>query len=96
MHAFTTPKPGNFTLELLGSLISTYLDPFKFDRFAIKVLGPTYPHGFWRLHGDLRSQIWVFLQQASIDNNPFHPLYPTIEGVGRTDALARIGNTVFG
>ncbi len=95
MHAFTTPKPGNFTLELLGSLISTYLDPFKFDRFAIMVLGPTYPHGFWRLHGDLRSQIWVFLQQASIDNNPFHTLYPTIEGVGRTDALARIGNTVF-
>ena len=96
MHAFTTPKPGNFTLELLGSLISTYLDPFKFDRFATKVLGPTYPHGFWRLHGDLRSQIWLFLKQASTDNNPFHKLYPTIEGVGRTDALARIGNTVFG
>jgi hypothetical protein len=96
MHAFTTPKPGNFTLELLGSLVSTYLDPLKFDRFAIKVLGPTYPHGFWRLHGDLRSQIWAFLKQASIDNNPFHTLYPTIEGVGRTDALARIGNTVFG
>lgn len=95
MHAFTTPKPGNFTLELLSSLISTYLDPFKFNRFAMRVLGPTYPHGFWRLHGDLRSQIWVFLKQASNDNNPFHPLYPTIEGVGRTDALARIGNTVF-
>ena len=95
MHAFTTAKPGNFTLELLASLISTYLDPFKFDRFAMKVLGPTYPHGFWRLHGDLRSQIWAFLKQASIDNNPFHTLYPTVEGVGRTDALARIGNTVF-
>ncbi len=96
MHAFTTTKPGNFTLELLGSLTSTYLDPFKFNRFAMKVLGPTYPHGFWKLHGDLRSQIWVLLQQASIDNKPFHQLYPTVEGVGRTDALARIGNTVFG
>ena len=96
MHAFTTAKPGNFMLELLGSLISTYLDPFKFDRFAMKVLGPTYPHGFWRLHGDLRQQIEVLLKQASIDNKPFHSLYPTIEGVGRTDALARIGNTVFG
>ena len=40
MHAFTTPKPGNFTLELLASLTSTYLDPFKFNRFAMKVLGP--------------------------------------------------------
>ncbi len=96
MHAFTTTKPGNFTLELLGSLTSTYLDPFKFNRFAMQVLGPTYPHGFWRLHGDLRSQIWVLLQQARIDNRPFHQLYPTLEGVGRTDALARIGNTVFG
>ena len=96
MHAFTTPKPGNFTLELLASLTSTYLDPFKFNRFAMKVLGPMYPHGYWQLHGDLRSQIWTFLKQASIDNNPFHTLYPTVEGVGRTDALARIGNTVFG
>ena len=95
MHAFTTAKPGNFMLELLGSLVSTYLDPFKFDRLARNVLGPTYPHGCWRLHGDLRLQIEVLLKQASIDNNPVHPLYPTVEGVGRTDALARIGNTVF-
>ena len=96
MHAFTTAKPGNFTLELLASLTSTYLDPFKFNRFAQRVLGPTYPHGFWKLHGDLRWQIWIFLKQAANDNNPLHPLYPTVEGVGRTDALARIGNTVFG
>src|SRR5450755_1264962 len=90
MHAFTTPKPGNFTLELLASLTSTYLDPFKFNRLAMKVLGPTYPNGFWKLHSDLRSQIWVFLKQAWTDNQPLHPLYPTLEGVGRTDALARI------
>ncbi len=96
MHAFTTPKPGNFTLELLASLTSTYLDPFKFNRFARQVLGPAYSHGFWKLHSDLRSQIWIFLKQAWNDNQPLHPLYPTIEGVGRTDALARIGNTVFG
>ena len=96
MHAFTTPKPGNFTLELLAALTSTYLDPFKFHRFAMGVLGGTYPHGYWKLHGDLRSQIWMFLKQAWNDNQPLHPLYPTIEGVGRTDALARIGNTVFG
>jgi hypothetical protein len=96
MHAFTTAKPGNFTLELLAALTSTYLEPFKFDRFARRVLGPTYPEGFWRLHGDLRSEIWVLIKQARIDNRPFHQLYPTVEGVGRTDALARIGNTVFG
>jgi mono/diheme cytochrome c family protein len=96
MHAFTTAKPGNFTLELLASLTSTYLDPFKFNRFARRVLGPDYPNGYWRLHGDLRSQIWIFLKQAANDNQPLHPLYPTVEGVGRTDALARIGNTVFG
>lgn len=96
MHAFTTTKPGNFALELLASMTSTYLNPFKFDRFARQVLGSTYPEGYFKLHGDLRRMLSAFLRQASIDNNPFDTLYPTIEGPGRTDALARIGNTVFG
>jgi cytochrome c5 len=96
MHAFTTTKPGNFALELLAALTSAYFNPFKFVRFARDVLGPTYPEGFWKLHGDLRKMIIVFVTQAAIDNNPFHTLYPTVEGSGRTDALARIGNTVFG
>ena len=96
MHAFTTTKPGNFTLELLASMTSTYLNPFKFDRFARQVLGPMYPGGYFQLHGDLRRMVGAFLKQAAIDNNPADTLYPTIEGPGRTDALARIGNTVFG
>ena len=57
MHAFTTAKPGNFELELLAALTSTYFDPFKYDRFARKVLGPTYPEGYFKLHSDLGSQI---------------------------------------
>ncbi|HEX8801025.1 MAG TPA: twin-arginine translocase subunit TatC, partial [Terriglobales bacterium] len=96
MHAFTTAKPGNFELELLASLTSTYFDPFKYDRFARKVLGPTYPEGYFKLHSNLGSMIAAFMNQAAIDNNPFNRLYPTVEGSGRTDALARIGNTVFG
>ena len=97
MHAFTTTKPGNFTLELLASLTSTYLDPFKFDRFAMKVLGPTYPHGYWKLHGDLRSQIWVLLEAgANRQSARFIRSIPPWKASGRTDALARIGNTVFG
>ena len=91
MHAFTTAKPGNFELELLASLTSTYFDPFKFDRFARKVLGPTYPEGYFKLHNNLGSMIAAFMKQAAIDNIPFNKLYPTVEGAGRTDALARIG-----
>ena len=33
---------------------------------------------------------------ASGQNSPLRQLYPVHEGFGRTDALGRIGNTVFG
>ena len=38
-HAFTTTKLGHFVPTLTASLASTYLNPFKFRRFAHKVLG---------------------------------------------------------
>jgi mono/diheme cytochrome c family protein len=94
MHAFTAMHLGNFAPELLGSLISTYLNPFKFARFAKPVLGPRYPHGWGKLHGDLGTVIGGLLRQGVNDST--RHLYPTDEGPGRIDALGRIGNTVFG
>ncbi len=94
MHAFTAMHIGDFAPELLGSLASTYLNPFKFARFARPVLGATYPEGRWKLHGDVRRVIWALLRQAWNDQS--RHLYPTEEGPGRIDALGRIANTVFG
>ncbi len=94
MHSFTAMNPGDFAPELLAALTATYLNPFKFARFARPVLGPTYPQGRWKLHGDLRAVIMELVAQAFNDKS--RHLYPTEEGPGRIDALGRIGNTVFG
>ncbi len=94
MHAFTDTHIGAFVPELMGSLVATYFNPFKFARFARPVLGPQYPQRKWQLHGDLRKVISGLLHQAWNDKS--RHLYPTDEGPGRIDALGRIGNTVFG
>ena len=92
-HAFTDSSFGNFVPTMIASMSSTAANPLKFSRFARKVLGPRYPEGAMTLHGELRSVISTFLGIAF--NDKWHSLYPTREGYGRTDALARIANTVF-
>jgi hypothetical protein len=94
MHAFTDMKRGSFAPELLASLISTQLNPWKFDRFAQKVLGPEYPRGKPELRKAVRKTVLTMLGTGQ--NYPWKRLYPLQEGFGRTDALGRIGNTVFG
>jgi len=94
MHAFTDMSRGNFAPLLLSSLISTSAAPWKFDRFAHQVLGAEYPKGKAELATALRATIRAIL--AAQQNNPLRGLYPVHEGFGRTDALGRIGNTVFG
>jgi hypothetical protein len=94
MHAFTAMNIGDFAPELLTSLTATYLNIFKFNRFAKAVL-PSYPKGKWKLHGDLRTVIGELGSQAW-NENLTRNLYPTEEGPGRIDALGRIANTVFG
>ncbi|MEM1089829.1 MAG: di-heme-cytochrome C peroxidase [Pseudomonadota bacterium] len=94
MHAFTDMSRGNFGPVLLASLIATYTNPFKFSRFAEAVIGPNYPEGKGQLRSQLGRTIGAFLKQGQ--NNPLRHLYPMTEGFGRTDALGRIANTVFG
>ena len=93
MHAFTTSNPGHFLPTMMASMASTAINPFKFNRFARRVLGEG-TGGRWELHKQFRGVIYNFVQLAW--NEQTKHLVPTEEGFGRTDALARISNTVFG
>lgn len=94
LHAFTDADFGHFVPTMVAAMTSTAANPLKFNRFARKVLGAGYDGGRWELHRQLRAVIATF---ASIGlNEKRRKLYPTQEGYGRTDALARISNTVFG
>jgi len=94
MHAFADMSPGNFAPELLAALMNTAWNPWKFERFARKVLGPGYPAASPQLKRALHDTIFAML--GSGQNNPLRGLYPVHEGFGRTDALGRLGNTAFG
>lgn len=78
----------------LGLAVSwTYYDPFRFNRFARRVLGPNPPPADKVL---LRRALKYYLDTSVADFEADLRFYPTEEGYGRTDALARIGNFVFG
>ena len=94
LHAFTDSNVGHFVPTMLASMVSTVTNPIKFNRFARKVLGDVYPQGRWALHGQMRDVIWKL---GALGYHEWrYGLTPTEEGYGRTDALARISNTVFG
>ncbi|MDX1721614.1 MAG: di-heme-cytochrome C peroxidase [Pseudomonas sp.] len=92
MHAFTDLQRGSFGPTLISALAETWANPLKFNRFAGKVLADGGDSG--QLHEQLGETLKTFL--AIQQNNPLAHLYPTREGFGRTDALGRIANTVFG
>jgi len=104
MHAVTDMKPGQFQADLMSSLLATHLNPWKFDRFARNVIGPTLTGGtdkgfdFESARDKLRDEfgetIRVLLANAWTDLRLGN--YPVFEGYGRTDATQRIANTVFG
>jgi uncharacterized protein (DUF2235 family) len=80
--------------EALGLAVTwTYYDPPRFRRFANRVLGPNHPHAD-RVR--LRQALKYYLDTTFTEVKATIALFPTTEGYGRTDALARIGNFVFG
>jgi mono/diheme cytochrome c family protein len=95
MHAFTDTDLGHFVPELGLAVITTAANPLKFNRFAHNVLGPEA-----RLRD--KGRLWVNLLAVTdslikAQRGSFaKAYYPVQEGFGRTDALARIANTVFG
>jgi mono/diheme cytochrome c family protein len=94
LHAFTDANFGHFVPTMVSSMVSTVANPLKFSRFARKVLGDDYPKGRFTLRLQLLQVIGKFAAMGW--NEKVHGLSPTEEGYGRTDALARIANTVFG
>ncbi len=95
MHAFTSLKPGQFGIALLGSMMSTYFNPVRFHRFARNVLGNDHYTwaGIFALRREFGKVVWALARQGFHDKA--HRLYPTEEGFGRTDAIGRISNRVF-
>lgn len=89
-----TLRGGSFGQALVASLAATAYVPWKFDRFARKVLGNAYPHGKAELRSQLRQTLFTFLRAAW--NDTHRGLYPVQEGPGRTDAFGRIANAAFG
>lgn len=95
MHAFTAMSIGHFGPELVTSMFNTVLNPFAFERFARRVLGQGYSStGKSTLRWELIKVLRAFVRQAITDKS-LH-LYPVEEGFGRTDAVGRIANKVFG
>jgi hypothetical protein len=82
-----------FTQALGLSITWTYYDPLRFSRFAKRVLGPDHSHADAVL---LRRALKYYLDTSFTEFKSTLHLFPTPEGYGRTDALARIGNFVFG
>jgi cytochrome c553 len=94
LHAFTNAKIGHFVPTLAATLLGTLVNPIKFNRFADAVLGPGHSGGRGALRAQMLDVAGQFGKMAF--NEQYHGLVPTEEGYGRTDALARIANTVFG
>ena len=82
-----------FTEALGFAVVWTYYDPWRFRRFAHRVLGPDPTPADREL---LRRALKYYLDTSFAEFKANLHLFPTPEGYGRTDALARIGNFVFG
>ena len=89
-----TLKGGSFGQALVASLVSTYYNPWKFERFARNVLGQDYETRHKQLRKEFKASLDTFLKVAW--NDTHRGLYPTEEGPGRTDAFGRIANASFG
>ena len=104
MHAVTDMKPGQFQADLMLSMLATYWNPWKFDRFAHNVIDPALTGGtqsdfdFDAARRELRKEFGQSIRELLADawTDLKHGNYPVFEGYGRTDATQRIANTVFG
>jgi len=94
MHAFTASNMPHFVPVLIASMTSTLVNPFKFNRFAHRVLGEDNLDGKDALRKEFKRTFQALLKMGFTEIS--HGLVAVQEGYGRTDALTRIGNAVFG
>lgn len=95
-HALPSLQPTQLMANSAVALTMTYINPFKFARFARKVLKDVPAAEYRAAKKKLRRDSWNTIKEvmAYARYNLF--LYPTEEGYGRTDGLGRIANTVYG
>ena len=93
VQSISTAKPGEFITTLGATTFETLLNPFKWDRFATRIAGKDKTK-----RKALRKELWAFAGNLKRfmggAGNP--KWYPVEEGRGRTDAVGRIANVVFG
>jgi len=95
MHAFTAANMPHFVPVLLASMTSTLVNPVKFNRFALNVLGADfYREGKGPLREEFKKTFKALLDMGITETS--HHLVTVQEGYARTDALSRIANRVFG
>jgi cytochrome c5 len=90
-----TVDMASFQAELGYAVAFADKIPFRFDRFARAVLGANAPDD---ARSKLRQDFEAFLNTGLAEKNAADvgKLYEAAGGFGRTDALGRIGNYVFG
>ncbi len=91
----STVDLASFQTELGYAVAFTDKVPFRFDRFARAVLGDNASDD---AKTKLRQEFEAFLNAGLAEKNEAdaRKLYEAAGGFGRTDALGRIGNYVFG
>jgi len=96
MHALAWIHPNQFLVQLIQAMVTTYVNPLKFDRFAQAVLGTRYPYDKSKLHDELGKSLRGFITEAVSSFTLTDGLLYRDHGFGRLDAVGRIADTVFG
>ncbi len=93
LQSIATAKRGEFITTLGASVVETLINPAKWDRFADRVAGQESD-----ARDALKSELWDFFHRLKtfITGAGAAKWYPVEEGRGRTDAVGRIANIVFG
>lgn len=98
-------SPGNHALPSLSitqllpnvfaSIGTTLINPFKFSRFAKKVLADVPEADYAKEKRALSKKMWATVGKGTTWVWRNRGKYPTEEAYGRTDGLGRIANTVY-
>ncbi|WP_066963189.1 di-heme-cytochrome C peroxidase [Microbulbifer sp. Q7] len=93
IHGMSTGAPGEFTHSIGATALEMRFNPLKWNRFADAIAGedPAKRDQLKQEFAAFRERFFTF---AAGPGNPKN--FPTTEGRGRTDAVGRIGNVVFG
>jgi len=94
-HALPALNISQFLPNVFASITTTLITPFKFSRFAKKVLADVDEADFATQKKALRKKMWATIGNGGTWFKGNFGMYPTEEAYGRTDGLGRIANTVY-